>query len=521
MYDLLIRNAQVIDGSGSPAIRSDVAVRDGVIAAVGRVLGPARETVDAGDRVLAPGFIDSHSHNDLVLEQDPRFSGALEQGITTIIAGQCGESAAPLSPDRLEDTLRVCGADGCADPARRYDFGAWMASLPPLGVNAAFLVGHGNLRAAAMGFEDRAPAPAELRDMEERLRACMEGGALGVSFGLIYPPGVFSDTPELTALARVAAEYGGVCAAHMRSENTRLIPALTEMLTVARQSGCRTVISHHKSTGGPPCWGQTAQTLPMMDAAVAEGFDVYCDQYPYTASATGLNTDIPDRYHALPLEKLVELVTTPEGRAMLRPEVLAGKTAEERFRYTMIGSSASHPALCGKMLLDAAAELAADPYELLMDLLRDDRLQTGAIFHTMSEEDVERVMRWPRAMVGTDGINRTDGRDGHPRARGAFPRVLGRYVREKGVLTLENAIRKMTSLPAQVYSLGRKGLIRPGMDADLLLFDPDAIRDGATYADPAGRNEGLDKVWLGGVLAVDGGAATGALAGKPLRRHNV
>lgn len=520
MFDLLIRNCRVIDGSGSPSIRSDVAVTGGIIAAVGRKLGAAHETVDADGRCLAPGFIDSHSHNDLIIEDDPAFTGALEQGITTQITGQCGESPAPLSRNRLSDTLRVCGPELCKDPARRYDFGAWLSSLPPMGVNTAFLVGHGNLRAAAMGFENRAAADTELSEMEDMLRRCMEGGALGVSFGLIYPPGLYSDTAELTAMAKVSAAYGGITAAHMRSENTRLLPALREMLEIARKSGCRTVISHHKSTGGSACWGQTEKTLPMMDELNAQGYDVYCDQYPYTASATGLSTDIPDELHALPVSKLQELVTTREGRDWLRPQVLDGKTPEARFAYTMIGCSLSHPALCGKMLNDAAKERAQDPYELLMDLLRDDRLGTGGIFHTMCEEDVERVMRWPRAMVGTDGITDSDGSGGHPRSYAAFTRVLARYVRERTVITLENAIRKMTALPAQVYSLSGKGLIRPGMDADLVLFDPDTIADNATYISPRLRGSGIDMVWVGGTQAVRDGIATGALAGKVLRRHN-
>jgi len=518
VYDLLFRGCRLIDGSGSPAVRSDARAGGGRTAAVGRALGPARETIDAAGRVLAPGFIDSHSHNDLILERDPRLIGAVEQGITTLIGGNCGESAAPLSPARLRDTLRVCGAEHCADPAARYDFGAWRRGLPPLGANAAFLIGHGNLRAAAMGFADRAPTDGELAEMERLLRACMAGGALGVSFGLIYPPGIFAQTAELTALARVAAACGGLCSVHMRSENTRRTPAWREMMTVARESGCRTVISHHKATGGPSCWGQTAETLRLMDAENAAGGDVFCDQYPYTASSTGLSTFLPDRVLSRSEDELTALVASPEGRAALRDEILGGKTPQERLQYTMISSSQSRPDLNGRMLCEAAAEAGLDPYALLMDLLAGDRLQTGAVFHTMCEEDVERVMRWDRAMVGTDGITLEEGPGGHPRARATFPRVLGRYVRERGVLTLENAVRKMTSLPALVYSLGHKGLVRPGMDADLVLFDPDTVCDGADYASPRRRGTGIDRVYVGGVCAVENGVFTGRCAGKALGR---
>ena len=323
---------------------------------------------------------------------------------------------------------------------------------------------------------------------------------------------------ELIALARTAAEKGGLFTVHMRSESARLVEATAEMLRVAEESGCRCVISHHKATGGVFNWNKTAATLSLMEQAAARGCDVFCDQYPYTASSTGLATNIPDALHALGVEALLELLS-PEKRETLRPVICGKKTSRERFQYTMIGWSASHPEYAGRMLNEIAAARGEDPFDTQCDLLIADRLGTSAIFHTQSEEDLERVMRWPRAMVGTDGVSYSDAEPAHPRTFAAFPRVLGRYVREKGVISLPEAIRKMTSLPAAVYGLAGKGLVREGMDADLVLFDPETVGDNATYTDPLQSNSGLRYVLLNGQIVLRDNQPTGAPAGRLLLRQ--
>ena len=518
MYDILIKNARIADGTGNPMYHADVAVKDGIIARIGKGLGEAAHVIDGTGKVLSPGFIDVHSHHDMGLERNFGCTNSLEQGITTIVGGMCGESPAPISREHLEDCLRVCGREHSGESREaRMDMGDYLRFVDrPTGANMAYLVGHGNLRASVVGYADRKLTPGELADVEALLRRCLKAGARGLSFGLIYPPGSYADTDELTALARVTAEMGGVVTVHMRSENTRLIEATDEMLRVARASGVRMVISHHKATGGPMNWNKTAATLSLMEHAVEEGCDIFCDQYPYTASATGLSTNIPQSMHVLGVDKLVEMLSTKEGREELRPKICGTKTPRERFQYTMIGNSQSHPEYAGRMLNDIAGELGVDPYELQCDLLRDDRLSTGGIFHTMSEEDVVRVMRWPRAMFGTDGLYVPGAPGGHPRAFGTFPRVLGRYVREQKVITLENAIRKMCSLPAMVYNLPTKGLIREGMDADLVLFDPMTVGDRADYAHPREKNRGLEYVLVGGKIAVRDNVCTGVLAGRQL-----
>ena len=388
----------------------------------------------------------------------------------------------------------------------------------PLGVNFTFLIGHGLLRAAVMGYADRKATPDELAKMQRLLRQCMEEGAMGLSFGLRYPPGSYADTGELIALAQVVAEYGGVITAHVRGEGETLIESTHEMLQVVRATGVRYVHSHHKAMGSPMNWKKTAATLSMMEKAIDEGFDIFCDQYPYIASSNGLKAFIPQHLHASGVENMVKLVTDPALRAALRPEVLKIAASERPFQYTMIGDSVSHPGYNGRMLLEIAEEKGTDPFDLLCDILRDDNMTTTAIYFSMCEEDIERVMRWDRAMIGSDGGYGQKPTD-HPRTFGTFPRVLGRYVREKKIITLENAIRKMTSLPAMVYNLPTKGLIRAGMDADLVLFDPETVADLGDFTQPARGNTGFVCVVVNGKIALENDRVTGALAGKQLFRE--
>ena len=522
MYDILIQSARIADGTGNPMYHADVAVKDGKIVKIGYNLKvQAEKVIDGTGKVLAPGFIDAHSHADKRVEAVPHCARLLEQGVTTIIGGMCGGSAAPISAEYFEDSLRICGKKHSEESIQaRFDLASYIQHLEtiPLGSNFTFLVGHGNIRVAAMGYVPDKAAPTDLKRMQEITRRCMEAGAMGVSFGLIYPPGSYADTKEMIAVAQVVAEYGGVITAHVRGEGNALIEAADELLKVARATGVRTVHSHHKASGGPMNWNKTAATISMMEKAVADGFDVFCDQYPYTASSNGMKSTIPDELHALGMDKLTEMMTDPAQREALRPAVLKGKTSHDRFQYIMIGNSASHPEYAGRMLNEIADELGQDPYDLHCDLLRDDKMGTTAIYLTACEEDVERVMKWDRTMIGSDGGS-GETPTGHPRTFGTFPRVLGRYVREKKIITLENAVRKMTYLPAMVYNLSAKGLIREGMDADLVLFDPETVADLGDFVEPARGNTGFACVLVNGKIALENDQVTGTLAGKPLFRN--
>lgn len=522
MYDILIRKARIADGTGNPMYHADVAVKDGKIARIGYNLSDdAEKVIDGTGKVLAPGFIDAHSHADKRIEAVPHCARLLEQGVTTIIGGMCGGSAAPISAEHFEDSLRICGKKHSEESIRaRLDLTSYIRHLEtiPLGSNFTFLVGHGNIRVAAMGYVPDKATPADLDRMRELTRQCMEAGAMGVSFGLIYPPGSYADTKEMIAVAEVVAQYGGVITAHVRGEGNTLIEATDELLRVARATGVRTIHSHHKASGGPMNWNKTAATLSMMEKAVADGFDIFCDQYPYTASSNGMKSSIPEELHALGMEKLTEMMTDPAQREALRPAILKGKTSRDRFQYFMIGNSSSHPEYTGRMLNEIADELGVDPYDLHCDLLRDDKMGTTAIYLTACEEDVERVMKWDRTMIGSDGGS-GETLTGHPRTFGTFPRVLGRYVREKKMITLENAVRKMTYLPAMVYNLSTKGLIREGMDADLVLFNPVTVADLGDYVEPARGNTGFTCVLVNGKIALENDQVTGVLAGKPLFRN--
>lgn len=524
MYDMLIKNAAVADGSGCPVFHSDIAVKNGKIVLMGPKLeGKAAQILDAAGLVVAPGFIDAHSHSDILAEAYPECIAAVEQGITTQIGGMCGISPAPLSEAHLQDGLRYLDSlkkdSLCSDWRNRLSFSGYLRQLDkPMGTNMGFLVGHGTIRAAVMGYADRAPTLQEQREMEALLTEALDGGAMGLSFGLIYPPGAYADTAEMTALCRIVAQKGGVMTVHLRSESSRLVEAVEEMLEVVRQSGVRCVISHHKATGGPANWGKVRKTLELIHQANREGLDVFCDQYPYTASSTSLATNIPEPLHALGKQAMLDLLADKKTRQQLREQIVGQQTAEQRFARTMIGRSATHPEYSGRMLNDIAAEQGVDPYELQCDLLLEDELSTDGIFHTMCEEDLQTVMREPRAMIGTDGLWYPGCEGTHPRSIASFPRVLGRYVRELQVIPLEEAVRKMTSMPAAVYSLAGKGLVRPGYDADLVIFDPETIADRADYTDFRARCQGLRYVLVDGTVVVENAVFNGTMNGRAIRK---
>ena len=442
MKKFIIQNAYVIDGSGTPAFPADVLIEDGTIKAIGKQdPQQAGMVIDAHGLTLAPGFINSHSHGDMMADLDDTFFQEAEQGVTTLIFSSSA-------------TKRVSYA-GYLDMMDR-----------PLGTNMAVCVGHGTLRAAVMGMADREPDPAELEHMKAILQECMEAGALGISYGLQYPAGGYAGSSELAVLSSVAARFGGITSAHIRSEGNQLVESVTEMVQATAQSSCTLVISHHKAINRPN-WGKTAATISLMQEVNQQGHSVYCDVYPYTASSTGLKSRIPQSMHVLGEEKLLQMLSDPSGRRKMRDAILAGMMPEERFGTTMFGASVTHPDYTGQMVCDLASRLDLDPCELVMDVLYDDRLTTNGIYHCMQDEDVNRVLQFSHSMIGSDGLYYKGCSGAHPRAFGTFTRVLGHYVREKNVLSLEEAVRKMTSLPASVYQLKGKGLIRPGMDADL------------------------------------------------------
>ena len=504
MYDLIIKNGTVIDGSGKPGFAADVAITGGKIVAVGQNLDGAKEIIDATGLTVTPGFFDAHSHSDMNVFTNPIQTEKGEQGITTSISGQCGQSLYPRRREQaLDDTLQ----------GRFETFGEFMAKAKdvPQGSNEAMYVGHSSLRKSVMGMEKRQPTAAELEDMKALLRDGMEHGALGISFGLVYTPSCYADKEELIELCKVVAEYNGIAACHLRNEADTLVEAVAEFLEVLKTAKVRGCVSHHKAMFKHN-HGKVNTTLPMIQKAIEEGVDVYCDVYPYIASGTSLESRfIPDQYRQ-GNAKLWASLDDPEIRRSIK-EMNIKKWGED-LSWVKLNVCPSYPEFLGKNMMEIAEILGVDPFDAVFTLLRKDGNACSCIFFAMAEEDVEKVMRFERTMICTDSRAHGKPIQHHPRLRGSFPRALGVYVRERNVVSLEEMIRKMTSMPAKFFGLATKGWIKEGYDADICVFNADTIRDGCDFDNCLAHAEGLCYVLVNGVVIVKDAYHTGACPGR-------
>ena len=501
-FDLVITGGTVLDGTGAPRYRADLAIAGDRIALVSRqpiAAGRGRRVVDATGLIVAPGFIDLHAHLDPLLRM-PDAESHVRQGVTTAVGGPDGGGPWP--------------------------FAAYLDSAQALGVgmNVAFLAGHNTIRREVMGLDNRAPSPAELERMRAMVAQSMHEGAFGLSTGLRYLPGTFSKTDEVVALSKVAADSGGIYTSHLREEGLGVFDGVAEAIEIGRRTGITVVLTHHKVIG-KPMWGQSVRTLAMVDSARTAGVDVRIDQYPYTATSTGIGVLVPtwalaggdsafERRLADPalrdsiVRGIKELLLTDRG---------GGDLARVQFARV-----SWQPALEGRTLHDWAIErgLPSTPEtgaELVIEAVRNGG--ASAIYHVLDEGDVERIMRHPQTMIASDGrLSRPGEGNPHPRGYGTFPRVLARYVRERNVLTLEQAVHKMTGLPAAALRLGDRGRIIAGARADITIFSADSVADRGTFAEPHQYPAGIPYVIVNGTLAVDGGRFTGARAGRVLRR---
>lgn len=497
-YDLIVRNGRVVDGSGNPAFFADVAVKDGRIAAIGRVKGSASSEIDARGLIVAPGFIDVHTHADEVAEM-PKAENFLRMGVTTIVVGNCGGSALDVGKFYREvETNKVS-------------------------INVTTLIGHNTVREKAMGGDfDRPPTAEEMEKMKALVDQAMKDGAAGLSTGLIYLPGVFSKPDEVVEVTKAISPYDGIYVSHMRHEDSQIFEALDEVILVARGANVRAEVSHIKLSG-EKSWGQADKVLAYLDKARAEGVDITQDQYAYTASSTTMRQLIPDDAFDGGNKRFLELMADPEQKAKLvaRMKEKLKARGREDYAYAVIASYKHDKSLNGLNIVQAAKKVRGsdsldDQIEMILELQQNG--SASGVFHGMSEEDLQTFMRHPNTLVACDSGLRVFGKDvPHPRGYGNNARVLGRYVRDLKVLRMDDAIRKMSSLPANTIRLKQRGELREGNWADIVIFDPEKISDPATYADPHHYAVGIPHVLVNGVPVVKDGEHTGAKPGQALR----
>jgi len=526
MYDILIENGRILDGSGNPWFKGDIGIKDGKMAQIGALKGQnAREKIDSKGLIIAPGFIDIHNHSDAVPFVSPREEGRILQGITTEIIGNCGVSLAPVFKE-TQDLLKKYVGPFCFEAPLRWDWRTLEDFLNRLEevknfTNMGAWVGHGAIRIAVMGFDNRQPTGKELAKMKELVTQAMDEGAYGLSSGLIYPPGVYSDPDEMTELCKMVAEKGGVYTTHMRNEQDLVIDSVKETINVAEKSGVSTIIAHHK-TNGRKNWGKSRQTLELIDEARDRGLDITCDVYPYIASSTFLWALLPPWVQEGGIGKLLERLHRKEHRQQIKEDFIQGipgwpnLVEGSGWDGILISSCKKNKSLEGKNLQQLADARKTEPAEVLFDILLEEEGDVLMVLFGMSEEDVTKILKHPAAMVGSDAIPSTG--KPHPRYFGAFPRILRKYVREDKALSLQEAVRKMTSMPAQKLGLRDRGMIREGMWADIVIFDPQTVEDRATFTDPRQYPAGIPYVLVNGQVAVREGEVTGTLAGKVLRK---
>lgn len=531
--DLLLRGASVVDGTGRKAFPADITLSNGRIVGIdkSRTGQLASRVIDVDGLTLAPGFVDVHTHCDFSLPSFPRAESMTRQGVTTQIVGNCGISPFPVVPAR-ESLLREYSAFLDAG----LPWGSWHSAEEfftfleqlPLASNIAVQVGHGTVRIAAMGFDTGSPNDQELETMRDFVAEAMIAGAVGMSSGLTYAPASAANTAELIDLAKVLAVYDGVYSSHIRSEATGLIEAVTEAIEIGSVAGVPVQISHLKVMGRKN-WSKIEDTLRLIDRAVNAGVNIAMDQYPYSAGSTGLAVILPRWAMAGGVAEMQRRLRDTEQRLSIRAQIIKQDTEDIRAGLRELDTDVvviadvppgRYEQYVGQSLTQIGQSLGAHPVDVALDMLEELGNGILTLVHGQSQENVSTVMQHPRTMIASDGwtLSPTEGGMPHPRSYGTFARVLGRYVREEHVLTLEEAVRKMTSLPASRFSLTDRGLIREGFHADMVLFDDKTILDTATFEDPHQFAIGVKYVLVNGELVIEEGQDTGVAAGRVLRK---
>ncbi len=527
MLDLLIKDAAVIDGTGRPVFKVSVGIKDERIVLVKpEITQEAERIIDARGLHLAPGFIDPHTHSDLSLLVNPKAESKIRQGVTTEVIGNCGDSPAPLRGAALEEVR--ASAEAIELEVDWSSMAEYLERLRVQGtaVNVYPLVGHNTVRGAVMGYDDRQPTPEEQAEMEATVAQALEEGVRGLSTGLYYPPGYYAQTEEVIGLAKVAARYGGIYASHIRSETDLLLESVAEAIEIGERAGITVEISHVKLEGYRN-WSGVDRLFALLEEAQGKGVKVGCDQYPYIASSTWLAAILPYWAQAGGTKAVAQRVSDPAVRSQLRRD-----WAEKRIEWDnrsgikdwddiLISNCDAKPEYLGMTIAEIAYLEGKDPLDIVFNLLVETEGQVACVFFDQSEENVRALMRHPLVVVGSDGYALSpygvlSKRKPHPRSYGTFPRVLGHYVREEKVLSLEEAVKKMTSVTASRLGLTERGLIREGAWADLVLFDAETIIDRATFTKPHQYPTGIPYVIVNGLVIIDRGEHSGALAGQVL-----
>ena len=527
MHDILSRGGLVIDGSAAPGRVADVTIRDGRIVAVTEPHdGPARRVIEAEGLVVAPGFIDIHTHSDYTLPVNPRAESAIRQGVTTLVVGNCGISAAPALPSRVELLRDYLGARAPGLEVRQTTFSEYVAGFPVTSVNTVLQVGHSTLRLMAVGPENRRPRPDELDLMAELLEEALRAGALGLSSGVFAAPGAFAEPDELLTLGRVLRRHGGAYSAHVRDEADGVFDAVREAIAVGEACGIHVQVAHLKLSGMNN-WGGARRLLGEIEAARRRGVRGDCDQYPYATATNPLLNLLPSWVQEGGTRAALGRLDQPDDRERIRREIATGGLNNfgriPSWDAVRIAISPRQPRNEGRTIGELARERDCDPVDAACDYLLADDGKTRILITSMDEADVREILRSPEVLVGSDTFaaapyGPTGAGKPHPRTYGTFVRVLGHYVRDEGLLPVERAVYKMTGGAAKALGLAERGLVREGYRADLTLFDPATVTERATFDDPHQYPMGVPMVIVNGSVVVEDGQHTGELPGRVLLR---